>query len=834
MSRLVRIILIILGVLIVLAIVTAAGAYYATRQSFPETSGELVIPGLEDEVHVYRDEFGIPHIFAGNEEDLFFAQGYITAQDRFWQMEFWRHIGQGRLSEIAGDATIESDKFIRTMGWNRMAQATTDYYAKDEPQFMAIMEAYSAGVNAYLDENRDNLSLHFEILGLVNDPWEIEPWTPLDTVSWGVVMSDNLSGNWSEEIARADLNQELGRATVELIWPGYPLDGRPVIAPTDQQHNALNEEEQEESDPEDRETTKDEAGFNWSAVNTAIIGHVPAPMFGLGDGPLLGSNNWVISGEFTESGLPLLANDPHLGVQMPSIWYEVGLHAPEWDVVGFSFAGVPGVILGHNDKIAWGVTNTGPDVQDLYIEKINPSNAHQYEYEGQWQDMEIIEEVIKVNGGEDVALAVRSTRHGPIISDIQDDATDVLAFRWTHQEPSRILQSVVFLNKAQNYDDFREALRFWDVPAQNFVYADVEGNIAYQMPGLIPIRNGGSGEVPVPGWIDRYEWEDWVPYEEMPALFNPEQGYIVTANNAVVDEEYPHFISEDWSSGDRSRRIDEMIAGKIANGEKITAAGIAQMQFDNKSLPAETYIPLLAGLSSDDSQVQAAIERLRGWDKQEKQDSVPTTIFEIFFMNLINNVLVDDIGAENLEKIPGSAKLIFMHELAGQPNARWWDDVGTSGKETREEILLQSLAEAITWLEENEGSNMNAWEWGTLHTITFADGILGASGIAPVEAIFNRGPFPLDGGRDLVNAQSWDDSEPARVSAHPSMRMIVDLSDLEASRSVIPTGNSGHPYNDHYDDQMPLWLAGETHPMLFGRVAVEAAAVEYLVLKPQP
>ena len=828
MSRLVQIILIILGILVVLAIVAGAGAYYATRQSFPETAGAITIPGLKDEVHIYRDEFGIPHIFANNEEDLFIAQGYVTAQDRFWQMEFWRHIGRGRISEIAGKATIEQDKFIRTVGWNRLAESTTNYYKNEEPEFMAIMEAYSAGVNAYINENRDNLSLHFEILSLVNDPWEIEPWTPLDTVSWGVVMADDLSGNWRNEIARADLNQELGEATVELIWPGYPYDSRPVIAPTNQQHNALNEEE------EDIETTEEETSINWEDVNTALIGQIPGNGLGLGDGPMLGSNNWVVSGEHTETGLPLLANDPHLGVQLPSIWYEVGLHAPGWDVVGFSFASVPGVIIGHNDKIAWGVTNVGPDVQDLFVEKINPSDPHQYEYEGEWQDMEVIEEVIKVNGGEDIVLEVRSTRHGPIISDIRDDVNDVLAFQWTHQEPSRILQSIVLLNQAQNYEDFREALSFWDVPSQNVVYADVEGNIAYQMPSLIPIRKDGNGEVPVPGWTGRYEWEDWIPYEELPALYNPEQGYIVTANHSVVDEEYPHFISGDWASGDRGQRIVDMIEDKIAGGGKITADDLAQIQFDSRSLPAETYIPLLTGLSSDDSQVQAAIERLRGWDMQENQDSVPATLFEIFFMNLISNVLADDIGEDNLEKIPGATQIIFMHDLASQPEARWWDDAGTAQKESREDILLQSLADAISWLEENAGTNMNAWKWGRIHTITFEDAILGASGVAPIEAIFNRGPFPLDGSRDLVNAQSWSNSEPAQVGAHPSMRMIVDMSNLEVSRSVIPTGNSGHPYNEHYDDQMPLWLSGQTHPMLYGREAVEAAAVDHLILQPQP
>ncbi len=826
MKRLARIALVILGVVVLLIAIASAGAYYVTRQPFPNTDGPLTATGLNEEVHIYRDEYGIPHIYANNQEDLFFAQGYVHAQDRFWQMEFWRHIGQGRLSEIAGDATVESDKFIRTVGFNRMADATIAYYEQEQPEYMAILDAYSAGVNAYINENADDLSLHFEILGLVNEPWEIEPWTPVNTVSWGVAMSYDLGGNMDDEIDRAKLIQDLGEATVEQVWPPYPYESRPVIAPTDEQTNDL---------PGEPVASNEASGINWENVNLDITGQMPADGFVVGSGPQVGSNNWVVSGEHTESGLPILANDTHLAVQMPSIWYEVGLHAPEWDVTGLSFAGVPGVVIGHNDKIAWGVTNTGPDVQDLFIEKINPNDAHQYEFEGEWLDMEVIEEVIKVNGGEDIVLEVRTTHHGPIISDIRDDVNDVLALKWTQQEPSRILQSIVLLGQAQNYENFREALRYWDVPSQNVIYADREGNIAYQTPGLIPLRKNGRGEVPVPGWTGEYEWEGWLPYEELPALFNPEQGYIVTANHAVVDEDYPYFITRDWASGDRGQRINDLIAARVKSGEKISVKDLARIQFDSKSLPAQSYVPLMEGLSSDDPEVQAAIERLRGWDLRETQDSVPASIFEIFTIYLMHNVLADDIGQENLDSLlPYSAKTIFMHDLAGQLNSSWWDNQDTAEKESWEDIMLQSLADAVTWLEENQGGSMNEWAWGKIHTITFEDRVLGASGVAPIEAIFNRGPFAVDSSRDLVNAQAWDSSDPAAVIHHASQRMLVDMSDLDNSRSVIPTGNSGHPYNAHYDDQMPLYLTGQYHPMPFSREAVEAAAVEHLILQPQP
>jgi penicillin amidase len=829
MNRLVRLIIILLGVIVLLVIIASAGAYFVTRQPFPKTTGPLTIDGLNEEVHIYRDEYGIPNIYANNEEDLFFAQGYVTAQDRFWQMEFWRHTGQGRLSEIAGEATVETDKYLRTVGFNRMSERTLDYYRQEQPEYIAILEAYSAGVNAYINDNADNLSLHFEILNLVNEPWIIEPWTPLNSVSWGVAMSHSLGGNMSEEIRRAKLIQDLGEAMVEQIWPTYPYESRPVIAPTEEQVNVL------PGAADEVDQTNEETSINWQNVNLNIIGEFPVNALALGSGSHIGSNNWVVAGEHTESGKPILADDTHLPVQIPSIWYEVGLHAPQWHVTGLSFAGVPGVIIGHNDRIAWGVTNADPDVQDLFIEKINPNDTYQYEFEGKWLDMTVIEEVIKVNGGEDVILEVRSTHHGPIISDIRDDLNDVLALQWTQQEPSRILESVILLNQAQNYDEFREALRYWDVPSQNIIYADVDGNIAYQTPGLIPIRKDGTGEVPVPGWTGEYEWQGWIPYEELPALLNPEQGYIVTANHAIVDNKYPHFIAFDWSSGDRGYRINELIAAEISSGGNISLNDLARIQFDNLSLPARSYIPLMEELTSDDPDVQAAIERLRGWDMRETRDSVPSSLFEIFYIYLMYNVLADDIGQENLDTLlSDNAKIIFMHDLANQLNAHWWDDKNTPEEETWEEIVLQSLADGVAWLEDNQGGSMNEWAWGEIHTITFEDAILGASGIAPIEAIFNRGPFAVDSGRDLVNAQNWSNGDPAVVESHASQRMLVDLSNLDNSLSVIPTGNSGHPYNEHYDDQMALYLTGQYHAMPFSREAVEAAAVEHLVLQPQP
>lgn len=841
MNRAVRILLIILGALGVLGLVMAIAFASVTQSAFPDVDGETVLAlpdecqnptgaeeslcvaltghGLKAPVHVLRDKNGIANIYAENPEDLFFAQGYVHAQDRMWQMEFWRHIAQGRISEIIGEPGIENDKFIRTSGWNRITAANMAYYEKELPEAMNALTAYSAGVNAYLVENKDDIAISQRILGLVGDPWEIEPWEPSDSIGWGVVMAWDLGGNWSEELQRAKLYDLIGQEATDELLPGYPYDMRPVIAPTSDFMTAI----------AGRNGTAAAPATDWSRISTDLIGEPPA--FALGTGPFLGSNNWVVSGEHTETGLPLLANDPHLGIQMPSIWYQVGLHAPGWNVTGFSFAGIPGVIIGHNDRIAWGVTNVGPDVQDLFIEKINPDNPNQYEYMGEWRDMNVIEEIIKVNGGEDIVLNVRETLHGPIINDVLDEEQpDALAMRWTAAtDPSRILQSVLMINQAENFDDFREALHYWENPSQNFVYADLDGNIGYQMPGLVPIRGSGEGMVPVPGWTGEYDWTGYIPYDELPVMLNPERGYIVTANHAVVDEEYPYFINRDWASGDRGQRIVDMITSTIAE-RPITADDFAAIHTDSRSFRAESYVPLLAGLSSDNADVRQALDLLSGWDYQERTDSVAASIFEIFYMRLAHNILADEVGEDN---VSDAYSTIFFHQLAKDPAAHWWDDTSTPTTETSADILLKSLDEAVAWLKENKGDDMKSWTWGSLHTATFASTPLGESGIGPIEAIVNRGPFPVDGGSDLVNANNWSWDEPAVVTSHPSMRMIVDMSNFDASRWVIPTGQSGHPYNPNYDDQIELWLTGKYLPMLSSREAVEAAAENHLILQPE-
>lgn len=825
MNRLLKIIVIILLVLFAVLAITHIGASLLFRTAFPDANGTLNAPGLQEEVTIHRDEMGIPHIYANNSHDLFFAQGYVHAQDRFWQMEWWRHQSQGRLSEIVGDSTLEIDKFLRNTGFNRAAAAHLDYYQSEEPEVWAMLQAYSAGVNAWLAENEDNVSINQTILNLNGSEWEIEPWEPLDTVSWAVAMAWSLrgSGDMFDEMERMVLEEELGADVVAELLPLYPFENRPVIAPTslhtNQSSGAL--------------LVGDTAVSTTPSTLTGnLIGQRPPRWFGLGQGTHVGSNSWVVNGEHTASGLPLMANDPHLEIQMPSIWYEIGLHAPGWDVTGFTLPTFPGVVIGHNDKIAWGFTNVGGDVQDLYIERINPENSLQYEYNGEWRDMEIIEEVIKVNGGDDVVVQVRQTHHGPILNDVQEGIDEALSLRWTVAEDSHVFKALLLLNTAQNYDDFRAAANNFDVPPQNMIYADIAGNIAYQTPGLYPIRSH-DGLRPMPGWTDEYEWQGFIPFAEMPAMFNPPSGIIVTANNAVTDLDYPYNIAYYWDNGDRAQRIEDMMTERLTANGQVTAVDYAEMQFDSYSLLAEIYVPLLTQLTSDDPQIQDALAELAAWDYQERRDSSATSIFELFVWHLVPTTLADELAPVQ-DAFPwySDAQQVFFYQIANEANSPWWDDVTTTAVEDRDDILLQALNDSVAWLTEAKGSRMSNWQWGDLHTATFQSLPLGQSGISLIEELVNRGPFPSDGGNNIVNATSWDTEAPAHITWLPSMRMIVDLSDLAASQSIHTTGQSGHPGHPHYEDMIPLWLNGEYHPMLWHAADIEANAAETLTLQP--
>jgi len=817
MRKLLLVLVVLVAIVLVVGLIGVGSVVFTVRRPWPKVNGKVRVEGLQAETTVIRDSWGVPHIYASNSHDLFFTQGYVHAQDRFWQMEFWRRIGLGRLSEILGESALEDDRFIRTLGWHRVAAQELEQVDEES---LAVLEAYAEGVNAYISTHRGRLALEFTMLGLSGVKFRPEPWEPLHTITWAKVMAWDLGGNRSNELLRAHIAARLGNTAVETLVPPHPHD-HPVIVP--------------------------------HPLSGATLEAVPEAVFdfhALGQGDGIGSNNWVIAGSRTETGMPLLANDPHLGIQMPSIWYEIGLHCdpvgPDcpFNVVGSSFASTPGVIIGHNDHIAWGVTNLGPDVQDLFIERINPEDPNQYEYEGEWLDMDVVREEITVAGEEEpVVVFARVTHHGPIINDVVGGTEEnwafgwqPLALSWTALQPGMLMKSVLLLDQASDWEEFREALSYWDVPSQNFVYADVEGNIGYQAPGRIPIRASGNGSMPVPGWTDEYEWADYIPFDELPRAFNPPEGYIVTANNAVVGPDFPHFLSMDWDAGYRAQRIVELIEADSS----LSLADIQVIQGDSSPVWAEGVLPHLLVLSStgtgrsprEERRLTEALELLRTWDRRAGRDSAGSALFEAFRMRLIDLTFGDELGEQLLPRARSGAMVALVDFLA-DPACPWFDDVTTLEVETRDEILLLALEEAVEELTETLGRNMDKWRWGDLHTATFENQSLGQSGIGLIEAIFNRGPVPVDGTIATVNNTSYSLTSPYGVSSVPSYRQIVDLQDFARSVSMHTTGQSGHPYHEHYDDMIDPWRNIEYHPMLWERSDVEADAGGTLLLRPR-
>jgi penicillin amidase len=844
MKWIVRIGLGVLGLILILAVLLAGYGLFAVRNSFPKTSGEVQITGLDAPVEIYRDQLGIPHIYASTQHDLFFAQGYVHAQDRFWQMDFWRHIGSGRLAEMFGQDQVETDRFLRTLGWARVAQQELESL---DPVTRAILDDYAQGVNAYLADHQGSaLSFEYTILKLLNPDYQPEPWQPLHSLTWAKAMAWDLRGNMGEETARANLLKSLTPEQIDQLYPPYPAD-KPVILPDFQLASAETAGNALARTP----TAGAQSGqsqalsASFAALNERLA--LLDPLLGT-TGAGIGSNNWVISGKLTSTGKPLLVNDPHLGIQMPSIWYEIGLHCTpksaqcNFDVTGFSFASAPGVVIGHNDRIAWGFTNVGPDVTDLVIEKVNPDNPNQYEYNGEWLDMTLVEETIQVAGGDAAPVTVRITRHGPIIWDSAEERQETqekwgvelpehfaIALRWTALEPSNTFPAIWKMNIAQNWDEFRAAAREFDVPSQNFIYADIDGNIGYQTPGKIPLRRSGDGRYPVPGWTDLYEWTGYIPFEELPFAFNPSAGFIATANNAVVGPNYPYLITADWDYGFRAQRIVDLIQNA---GGPIDIAYIQKMQGDGKDLNAEILTPELLALPLEDARLANARALLEGWDYQNTMDSAPAALFNAFWRHLLAVTFQDEIQNEAFWPAGGSRYFTVVQNLLAEPGAAWWDNLTTAEVETKETIFLQALTQAVDELEKMQGKDPARWRWGDLHTATFRNATLGESGIGPIEALFNRGPFPTSGGDSIVNATGWNTLEPYEVDWLPSMRMIVDLSDLSNSLSIHTTGQSGHAYHPHYIDMADLWRTIQYHPMLWERAQVEANQEGLLKLTP--
>ncbi len=822
--------------LLVVAVGSTIYAAWTVRRSFPITSGEVVVPGLEATVEVVRDDWGVPHIYAENAQDLFFAQGYTHAQERFWQMDFWRHIGSARLSELFGEAQLDTDRFLRSLGFADLARQEL---ATMDPDLVDILQWYANGVNAYLTKRSGaSLSLEYALLPLQNSDYEIEPWEPVHTLTWAKLMSWDLSGNMRAEIARAVLSSELPLERVEQLYPPYPDEHPVIVEPGESSAAASRHTEIPASSIEALTDVGYAAQRVWELTGGGFEG--------------IGSNSWVVSGAHTASGLPLLANDTHLGIQMPSIWFENGLHCVgdredcPYRVVGFTFPGVPGVVIGHNDRVAWGVTTQAADTQDLFIEKVNPANPNQYESDGEWVDFETRREIIEVAGFGPVEFEVRSTRHGPVISGtfLEEGELDgtsavelpeeyVVALAWQTLSPSTLVEAIIGLNKARDHADFREAMRHWDIAAQNVVYADIEGNIAYQATGEVPIRAGGDGRYPVPGWTSRYDWVGLVPFEEMPFLLNPPEGFIATANQPVNREGTLPFIGVEGARGFRAARIEVLISESSAH----TVESMQNIQFDNRDGGAASIVPFLLEVDRAGDEIIGSIQQtLDAWAQEEGFQvtgaSSGAALYQATWRHLLAQVFHDELPEEHWPE-GGSRWFVVMMDLLGVPDDPWWDDVSTHESETRDDIIRSAMLAAHNELVELLGDEPNDWAWGDLHVARFENQSFGQSGIGPIEWLFNRtAPRRVAGSESIVNAVGWDTNESYSVDWLPSHRMVVDLSDLGASTSIHTTGQSGHAFHPMYDNMLEPWVDGEHTPMYWSREQVDAAGTSTLTLVP--
>lgn len=840
MRRLVTALAALVSVVLIAAVVFVV---VTVRQPFPDISGTVRIDGIHHPIDIRRDDKGIPQIYADDPEDLFFAQGYAHAQDRFFEMDFRRHVTSGRLAELFGKGALDTDKFVRTLVWRRVAEQEL---AQLDDKTKRLLDAYSNGVNEYIDgKSAGSLSLEYSVLSLTGPDYRPAPWTDADSIAWIKAMAWDLNSNMSDEINRTLDTAKLTPEQVDELYPPQPMDNPTIVGGIG---NVYGGQFRSTTCPGDAaRCPRQPIGLARAAVaSLAGAGKAAAKLptlLGIGEG--IGSNSWVVDGKHSATGKPLLANDPHLAPSMPGIWYEVGLHcrtvtaACPYDVAGFSFSGLPGVVVGHNARIAWGVTTMYADVSDLYLEKVT---GNTYLYDGKQKPLTMRKETFKVAGGKTQTITVRSTQHGPIISDIDKDSSKVgrqatvggtagdyvVALRWTALTPEPTIKAVFALDAAQNWNDFRAAARLFTVPSQNLVYADTSGNIGYQSPGIIPIRGKGDGRLPVPGWDKAYEWKGSIPFDALPSVYNPAVGYIVTANQKVIGDQYPLNLGEDTAAGYRAKRVTDLIRAK----GKLTVADMASIQLDAYSANAAQLVPRLLALHLDNGYYREGQDTLRGWDFQETPGSAAAAYFNAVWRDLLRLTFHDELPRDQWPD-GGERWFNVLHSILAEPTSHWWDNVDTVGRiESRDDILTQAMTDARDELTREQSRDPRQWSWGRFHTLTLVNQTLGDSGSGLVNSIFNRGPYDVGGGSGLIDATGWDAAKGYEVTAVPSMRMIVDLARLDKSRWIQLTGNSGHAFNRNYTDQTTLWLKGQTMPWAFSAAAIARTTKDTLTLMP--
>jgi penicillin G amidase len=756
---------------------TAAGLWWQLfRRPLPRISGDLQVRGLEGRIQIARDVWGMPTVRAQTPADLWYGQGFCHGQDRLWQCEVNRRITAGRIAEIAGRAGLPVDRLMRTLGLRRISLREE---AELGPDLRVLLDAYCAGLNEAA-RTASAPPAEFQLLR-----FEFEPWRPADMLAGGKLLSFGLSTNWERELLRADLVRELGEERAAKIDPTYPK-GNPVVLQPGQ-------------------------GFDGDGLRLAEqIGRV-RDQIGLA-AAASGSNNWAVSPERSVTGGALLAGDPHLPSGMPGVWYEVGLELGDRFCRGASIPGLPGIILGQNNDVAFAFTNVMADVEDLFVERIEDEG---YEFEGERRPIEILEELISVRG-QDLAerLEIRLTHHGPIVNRaLGADDEQPLALRWAALDEPAISHAYLGVLEPRSGPELVELLRALTMPVSNLVWADRHGSIGYKMVGRIPMRKGDCPDLPKPGWTGEFEWEGWVPYDELPELVDPEQGYLVTANNKIVDASYPHHITSDWLDGYRAARIEQLLGER----EQHDLDDFRRMQTDLYSIPGDEVVHRLARLEPASQREIRAIERLKSWDRTLGPRTVAGTIYQAFILRLAREFTRAAIGDRDLaERYLDRADNGFIAHVTSP--WRWHSHLLELWEEADEELIggswdelaLEALRGALDDLEEGFGPDPEQWRWGQVHALEFPHALGAGHPIA--DWVFNRTLHP-GGAQETVSQVAYNPTDPYHAIWAPSWRMVADPSAPDRSQWQAFTGQSGHAWSRHYDDLQPRWEAGNMQPM---------------------
>lgn len=768
--------------IVVLISIIILSRHFITK-SFPQLEGEIKSEMLIDSVYIYRDENGIPHIFAKNEHDLYFALGYVTAQDRLWQMDLSRRIASGRLSEIFGTQTLEIDKLFRTLGLADIAQKMQRYLSEKS---IEILKSYSDGVNYFIRTHKGKYPIEFELLR-----YEPEEWMISDCLLITRLMAWQLNFSWLAEPVFSEILSRVGEEKFKKLIPKYP-ETAPLII---------------------KKYIPSTSKFVEANIKFREIFGLPSEGFG--------SNSWVVSGEKSVTGKPLLANDPHLPFSLPSIWYQVHLNDGKMDMVGVCIPGTPGIVIGRNNYIAWGLTNVMLDDTDFYIERLDSSKT-KYLYNGKWFELKVREETVKVRGKGEYKFKVLSTHRGPIISDVYEfgfteyipkpDAkfitSQAVSMQWTGNLISDEILAFYKITHAKSWDEFKEGLKFFTVPAQNFIYADIYGNIGYYCAGKIPIRKNLNPLLLNPGETDEFDWVGFVPFNEQPNVFNPPEHFIATANNKVVGNNYPYYISYLWEPESRIIRINEVLTSK----EKFSVDDFKKLQLDYFSHYAKEMTPYIIkafeNVEIKEPLVSEGLRYLKNWNFNFSRDDIAATIFSSFLISLMKNTFEDELGPELYKRFIfySGIPVRILKQLVVEGDTLWFDDVRTPDKrEDMYEMIRKSFVESISNLRNNLGDDISNWYWGRVHRLK----LIHPLGLrSPFDKIFNLGPFEIGGAGTTVNNAGFSMLKPFDCVLGPSMRQIVDFSE-NFLYSIIPAGPSGQIMSKFYDSQTQLYLKGE-------------------------